>query len=122
MGDEKHIRWQDLAGPERLKLIEQLWQGRMTKSELCRTLHMSRQVLHRATVAAQEAAQEALEPKRPGRKTPTEDQARITELEAAMAVKDSVYDGDEAAMGKVTSKAWTYMKRANLHANGLGTS
>lgn len=42
--------------------------------------------------------------------------------QSAMAVKDSVYDGDEAAMGKVTSKAWTYMKRAHLHANGLGTS
>ena len=41
---------------------------------------------------------------------------------SAMAVKDSVYDGDEAAMCKVTSKAWTYMKRAHLHANGLGTS
>ncbi len=88
MGDERQVKWQDLAGPERLKLIEQLWQSRMTKSELCRTFHMSRQVLHRAMVAAQEAAQEALEPKRPGRKTPTEEQARIAELEAAMAVKD----------------------------------
>jgi len=41
---------------------------------------------------------------------------------SAEAVKDSVYDGDDAAMGKVTSKAWTYYKRAHLHANGLGTS
>lgn len=41
---------------------------------------------------------------------------------SATAVKDVVYSGDEAAMGKVTSKSWTYMKRAHLHANGLGTS
>ena len=41
---------------------------------------------------------------------------------SATAVKDTVYSGDEAAMGKVTSKAWTYMKRAHLHANGLGTT
>ncbi len=41
---------------------------------------------------------------------------------SAMEVKDTVYSGDEAAIGNVTSKAWTYMKRAHLHANGLGTS
>ena len=41
---------------------------------------------------------------------------------SAEAVKDSVYSGDEAAMGKITSKAWTYYKRAHLHANGLGTT
>ena len=44
-------------------------------------------------------------------------------LEAsAMAVKDTVYQGDEAAMKKITAKSWTYMKRAHLHANGLGTA
>ncbi len=51
-----------------------------------------------------------------------EDRIKDSLHQSAMAVKDSVYDGDEAAMGKVTSKAWTYMKRAHLHANGLGTS
>ena len=52
MGDERRIEWKDLGAAERLKLIEQVWQGRVTKSELCRTFHMSRQVLHRAMVAA----------------------------------------------------------------------
>jgi len=51
-----------------------------------------------------------------------EDTIKASLHQSAMAVKDSVYDGDEAAMGKLTSKAWTYMKRAHLHANGLGTS
>ena len=44
-------------------------------------------------------------------------------LEAsATAVKDTVYQGDEAAMNKITGKSWIYMKRAHLHANGLGTA
>lgn len=41
---------------------------------------------------------------------------------SAMTVRDSVYAGDDAAISQLTSKAWTYMKRAHLHANGLGTS
>ena len=92
MGDEtqssSQLKWQDLGAEERLALIEQIWQGRVTKSQLCRTFHMSRQVLHRAIEAAKAAAQEALEPKRPGRKPPTEDQERIAELEAQMARKE----------------------------------
>jgi len=40
----------------------------------------------------------------------------------ADAVLDDVYGGDEAKADKVESKAWTYFKRAHLHANGLGTS
>lgn len=51
-----------------------------------------------------------------------EDKIKGSLASSAMAVKDSVYNGDEAAMGKVTSKAWTYMKRAHMHANGIGTS
>ena len=51
-----------------------------------------------------------------------EDKIKGSLASSAMVVKDSVYSGDEAEMGKVTGKAWTYMKRAHLHANGLGTS
>jgi hypothetical protein len=38
---------------------------------------------------------------------------------AALATE---YDGDEAAMKKVTSKSWSYMKRAHLHAGVLGAT
>jgi hypothetical protein len=41
---------------------------------------------------------------------------------SAEEVKATVYQGDEAAMKKITDKSWTYMKRAHLHANGLGTA
>ena len=51
-----------------------------------------------------------------------EDNIKGTLEASAMAVKDTVYQGDEAAMKKITAKSWTYMKRAHLHANGLGTA
>ena len=41
---------------------------------------------------------------------------------SAEEVKATIYQGDEAAMKKITDKSWTYMKRAHLHANGLGTA
>jgi transposase-like protein len=92
MGDEtqstNHVKWQDLGAEERLALIEQVWQGRVTKSQLCRTFQMSRQVLHKAMQAVTEAATQALEPRRPGRKPPTEQEERIAALEAAMSRKD----------------------------------
>ena len=40
----------------------------------------------------------------------------------AAAVADSVYQGDELAMAQVTSKAWSYMKRAHLHGGAIGAA
>jgi hypothetical protein len=40
----------------------------------------------------------------------------------ADAVFQDRYDGDAAKRDKVTAKAWTYLKRAHLHANGLGAT
>ncbi len=51
-----------------------------------------------------------------------EDNIKGTLEASAMAVRDTVYQGDETAMKKITGKSWTYMKRAHLHANGLGTA
>jgi len=42
--------------------------------------------------------------------------------EEAQAVLETKYDGDPAKAKKVYDKAWVYMKRAHLHANGLGAS
>lgn len=33
-----------------------------------------------------------------------------------------VYDGDTGKAAKVVKKSWSYMKRAHLHANGIGTT
>lgn len=40
----------------------------------------------------------------------------------AEAVFDTTYQSDAAKMAAVTSKSWSYFKRAHLHANGLGTA
>ena len=40
----------------------------------------------------------------------------------AQAVLAQKYGGEQAAADKVSSKSWTYFKRAHLHANGLGTT
>ena len=38
----------------------------------------------------------------------------------AEAVKDTVYQGDQAKMKKITDKSWVYLKRAHLHSGVLG--
>jgi transposase-like protein len=88
MGDETKVRWRDLTGSERLGLIEQVQQGRISQAELCRTFGMSRQVLHKAIRTAAEAAEQALERKRPGRKPPSESDEKIKELEQQLRQKE----------------------------------
>lgn len=41
---------------------------------------------------------------------------------SALEVKDTVYYGDTAAMKTVLDNSWNYMKRAHLHAGGMGTT
>lgn len=38
----------------------------------------------------------------------------------AQAVFDTVYKGDSVKMENIVDKSWIYLKRAHLHANGLG--
>lgn len=40
----------------------------------------------------------------------------------AVAVQETIYKNDETAMKAVLDKSWTYMKRAHLHAGGMGTT
>ena len=40
----------------------------------------------------------------------------------AVSVQDTIYNNDAAAMKAVTDKSWSYMKRAHLHAGGMGTT
>lgn len=51
-----------------------------------------------------------------------EDAMRAHLSGSANAVLESAYGGDADAAAAVTSKSWTYFKRAHLHANALGTS
>lgn len=40
----------------------------------------------------------------------------------ATAVEETIYQGDPLAKKAVVDKSWTYMKRAHLHAGGMGTT
>ena len=41
---------------------------------------------------------------------------------SAAEVRESVYHNDDVAIKAVLDKSWTYMKRAHLHAGGMGTT
>jgi len=41
---------------------------------------------------------------------------------SAQEVRTSVYQSDDAEIKKVLDKSWTYMKRAHMHAGGMGAS
>ncbi len=51
-----------------------------------------------------------------------EDDIKKTLNDDAQAVLAEVYKGDAAKAKSVVDKAWTYQKRAHLHAGGLGAA
>ena len=56
MANEKpRVRWQDLNGEERYRVIELMRQGGVEIKELCRSFGVSRQTLYRAKEAADQA-------------------------------------------------------------------
>jgi transposase-like protein len=79
------LKWKELSGEERYRVVELARQGEVALSELCKTFGVSRQTLYRAMEAADRAAAEALEPKKRGRKPRAASEARSTELEASNA-------------------------------------
>ena len=71
------LKWMELSGQERYRVVMLARQGDVKIRQLCQTFGVSRQTLHRAIEAADQASMAALEPKKRGRKpTPvTERQA-----------------------------------------------
>jgi hypothetical protein len=51
-----------------------------------------------------------------------EDGLKQSLKKSAEAVREPVYKGDDAAIKSVLEKSWAYMKRAHLHAGGMGTT
>ena len=62
------MKWKEMTGEERYRVVEMARKGERPMTEICRTFGVSRQALSRAMEKASQAAMEALEPKRPGRK------------------------------------------------------
>jgi len=74
------MKWKDLNGEERYRVVEMARKREVSIKELCETFGVSRQTLNRAVKIAEEAATQALEPKSPGRKIKTLNEQEITEL------------------------------------------
>lgn len=81
-GRVEAMRWQDLSGEERYRVVELARKGEISIRELCARFGVSRQTLYRAMEAVDRASMEALEPKRRGRKRRTEVEVRNEALEA----------------------------------------
>ncbi len=78
--DRKQLRWQDLDGQERYRVVELIRKGEVKIQDLCRTFGVSRQTLHRAVAAADQAAMEALTRKPRGRRPEPASKSQVREL------------------------------------------
>jgi transposase len=79
------MKWQELSGEERYRVVELARKGEISIRELCRTFGVSRQTLYRTMEAADRAAIEALEPKKRGRKPRPASELKTEELESEKA-------------------------------------
>jgi len=75
------MKWQDLNGEERYRVVELARKGEVSIRELCRTFGVSRQTLYRAIEAADRSAIAALEPKKRGRKPRPESEVKTEALQ-----------------------------------------
>ena len=79
------LKWTQLSGQERYRVVMLARKGEVEVSQLCKTFGVSRQTLYRAMEAADQAAMEALEPKKPGRKPRPVSESRARELSSSNA-------------------------------------
>ncbi len=84
------MKWRELSGEERYRVVELARKGEVEVTELCRTFGVSRQTLYKAMEASDRASVAALEPKPGGRKKAPVTEQKVTELEqtTAMLQKD----------------------------------
>ncbi len=75
------MKWKDLSGEERYRVVEMARKKEAPIKELCRTFGVSRQTLKVAMEKVDQAAKEALEPKSPGRKSLSKEQTKIADME-----------------------------------------
>ena len=74
------MKWKDLSGEERYRIVEMARKREVPIKQLCRTFGVSRQTLNVAMEKVDRAAMEALEPKKAGRKGRSKEQIDITNL------------------------------------------
>lgn len=69
------MKWKDLSGEERYRVVQMARSGDVPIKELCRTFGVSRQTLKNAMEKADLAAMEALMPRSPGRRGKSKEEA-----------------------------------------------
>lgn len=74
------MKWKELSGEERYRVVELARKGEVEVAELCRTFGVSRQTLYKAMAVSDRASVEALEPKPVGRKKPPVSEQQVREL------------------------------------------
>ena len=74
------MKWKDMTGQERYRVVEMARRGERPITEICRTFSVSRQALNRAMEKASQAAMQSLETKKPGRKGKSAEEQEITEI------------------------------------------
>ena len=79
--DRKQLKWKDLDGQERYRVVELIRKGEVQIQDLCRTFGVSRQTLHRAVAAADQAAIDALKSKPRGRRPEPATRKKVKTLE-----------------------------------------
>ena len=79
--ESKPLRWQQLSGEQRYRVLELLNKGTVEAAELSRRFGVSRQTLYRALAVAQAAGIAALTPRPAGRKPQPQVQQKLTELQ-----------------------------------------
>ena len=75
------MKWKDLSGEERYRVVELVQAGKVEIRELCKTFGVSRQTLYRAIEVVEKAAMAALEPKKPGRRPKPQSEVETEHLE-----------------------------------------
>lgn len=82
---KRALKWKELSGQERYRVVMLARNGEVPVGELCRTFGVSRQTLYRAMEAADQAAMEALEPKKRGRRPIPVSEVQTKELTTSNA-------------------------------------
>jgi transposase-like protein len=88
MADEQRPRrWQELTGADRWEVIQQARRKEIPVTDLCRMFGITRQTLYRAMEAADQAAQDALAPKSPGRKKKPASELEVASLQEKLSAQ-----------------------------------
>jgi predicted DNA-binding protein YlxM (UPF0122 family) len=74
------MKWKEMTGEERYRVVEMARRGEKSLKEICETFGVRRQALSKAVEKVSQAAMEALEPKRSGRKGKSQEQKKMSDL------------------------------------------